>query len=144
MTITERIRQNEVAERTAWESLPNKSDFVKKAIADYKATAVGTFNDLEKGIEDVKNKAKEDYAELRKKAMQACLDEEKAIKKAIFEESSCSDLPHGGEDVFNIIWGEAYERGHSAGMCEVYNEFVELDEMFTEISKVLSKKKKAK
>jgi hypothetical protein len=143
MTISERIYQNEIAERTVWENLPNKSDFVKKAIADYKATAVGTFNELESGIADVKKKAKEDYAGLREKSLQACRDEREAIKKTIFEESSCSSLPpHSGEAVFDIIWSEAYERGHYAGMCEVYNEFVRLDSMFAKISKVLSEKKR--
>ena len=47
-------------------------------------------------------------------------------KEVIFLGSSFANHPHGRE-IFDAVWAEAYERGHSAGLMEVYNEFVELD-----------------
>ena len=51
---------------------------------------------------------------------------ESEAKEVIFLGSSFANHPHGRE-IFDAVWAEAYERGHSAGLMEVYNEFVELD-----------------
>ena len=142
MTINDKIYQMEETLQNAQYNLPDKKTFVKKAIAEYRATAVGTFNELEKGIADVKNKAKADYAKLEDEAMQNYRNQMESVQKDIFKESSCNKLPRGGKEVFDILWNEAYSRGHAHGMCAVYNEFVKLDRMCTQISKVLLSKTK--
>ena len=142
MTINDKIYQIEETLENARNSLPDKSTFVKKAIAEYKATAIGTFNELEKGIADAKNKAKEDYAKLKDEAMQNYRKQMESVQKDIFEGSSCSKLPRGGKEVFDILWNEAYSRKRSMGMCAVYDEFIKLDRMCAQISKVLLSKTK--
>ena len=142
MTIHDKIYQIEGNLENALDNLPDKSTFVKKAIAKYKATAVGTFDELEKGIADAKHKAKEDYAKLKDEAMQDYRNQVESVQKDIFKESSCSKLPRGGKEVFDILWNEAYSSGHSNGMCAVYDEFVKFDRICAQISKVLLPKKK--
>lgn len=51
---------------------------------------------------------------------------ESEAKEVIFLGSSFAEHPRGRE-IFDVIWSEAYERGHAAGLMEVYNEFIDLD-----------------
>lgn len=51
---------------------------------------------------------------------------ESEAKEVIFLGSSFANHPHGRE-IFDAVWAEAYERGHAAGLMEVYNEFIDLD-----------------
>lgn len=51
---------------------------------------------------------------------------ESEAKEIMFLASSFARHPHG-RDLFEIVWSEAYERGHSAGLMEIYNEFIDLD-----------------
>lgn len=51
---------------------------------------------------------------------------ESEAKEIMFLASSFASHPHGRE-IFDAVWAEAYERGHSAGLMEVYNEFIDLD-----------------
>ena len=60
----------------------------------------------------------------------------KAIKDQIFEDSICHDY---GREVFDKIWAEACERGHSNGMCEIVTEFDILDGFVSDLMKVVKK-----
>ena len=51
---------------------------------------------------------------------------ESEAKEIMFLASSFASPPHG-RDLFDVVWAEAYERGHSAGLMEIYNEFIDLD-----------------
>ena len=51
---------------------------------------------------------------------------ESEAKEIMFRGSSFAEHPHGRE-IFDTVWAEAYERGHSAGLMEIYNEFIDLD-----------------
>jgi len=43
------------------------------------------------------------------------------------------------EEAFDVIWNEAWDRGHSAGLSEVYYNFERLEEFLGKWSKVQSK-----
>jgi len=57
---------------------------------------------------------------------------ESEAKEVLFQNSSFSEHPHGRE-IFDAIWADAYERGHAAGLMEVYNEFIDLDTFATSV-----------
>lgn len=60
---------------------------------------------------------------------------ESEAKEVIFLGSSFADHPRGRE-IVDVIWAEAYERGHAAGLMEIYNEFIDLDTFASSIIKV--------
>lgn len=62
---------------------------------------------------------------------------ESEAKEVLFQNSSFAEHPHG-RDLFEIVWTEAYERGHSAGLMEIYNEFIDLDTFTVSILNVAS------
>lgn len=62
---------------------------------------------------------------------------ESEAKEVLFQNSSFTEHPHG-RDLFEIVWTEAYERGHSAGLMEIYNEFIDLDTFAVSILNVAS------
>ena len=57
---------------------------------------------------------------------------EAEAKEIMFLASSFASHPHGRE-IFDAVWAEAYERGHAAGLMEVYNEFIDLDTFSTSV-----------
>lgn len=60
---------------------------------------------------------------------------ESKAKEIMFLSSSFASHPHGRE-IFDTVWAEAYERGHAAGLMEIYNEFIDLDTFASSIIKV--------
>ena len=106
---------------------PNKHEIEKKATEDMKASFVGTVTELKAAKEKVKKdcdiafkKRMDDYYNTINK-----LDEE--LKNAVHRDIGFSD------EIFNIMWNVACERGHGCGYNEV---IIEIDNMYDSVKEI--------
>ena len=136
MSIEERIKQNDENSRRLYDELGTEKDFVKKAIADFQNTAVGTMTELQEKQKEVEQKAVQDYREAKRNIREKIKKEEEDIKHQIYMESNCSEYPNG-KKVFDILWNKAWDDGHACGFREVYNAFYDLDDMVMDIARAM-------
>ena len=89
---------------------------------------VGIFERLERG--DYRNKleyptGRYDGAAERRKEYR---EEDNRIRRA-FREDVLRDVGLDGHPKASMLWDKAWERGHSSGYYEVYNEVLDLSEL---------------
>lgn len=93
-------------------------------IDEFNASFVGTKEQYDKEIKKIEAKAKEIYREYVAEREEKCGKVEEKVKEAIFSES-----PFSSSEINEMIYTEAYNRGHAGGFFEVYYEFRDLAEL---------------
>lgn len=135
--IIEQIRQMEKDENKDWEKIPAFSTFLSERTENYRKNTVGTLDELQKGLKVLKDDALKEYRLIKESLREIHAERWKSIQNQIFEDSLCHEY---GEELFKKMWKMAYDKGHSNGMVEVYNEFDELDDYTYDVIQLVKSK----
>ena len=137
MQLWEEIKKIQNEENEAWNKLPSFSAVWKKKEEEYRKNTVGTLEELEKGLKELRDKTWKENRLAEQRIREEFSAKRDAIKKRIFEDALCYKY---GEKVLEKMWDIAYSKGHSCGLMEVMTEFDELDDYIYDIIQLVNKK----
>ena len=120
-------------------SFPGRSAIMEEHINKFKESFVGTYDELQKRIKEVREEANQIYYRKKKENDKLIRQKEDEMFNYIFDNSLVKNLPNGRK-VFDKLWSSAWSDQHSYGYEAVYNNFEEKEDDFLELYKFTQEK----
>lgn len=110
----------------------SREEIMSEYIDNFKKSFVGTYDELQAKIKEVREEAKQEFYRKKDKNDKLIRQKEDEMLDYIFDNSSVKNLPNGRK-VFDKLWEKAWRDEYSYGYEAVYNDFEDKEADFLEM-----------
>jgi hypothetical protein len=113
-------------------SFPSRTTIMEDYINNCKKSFVGTYDELQKRMKEVREEAKQIYYKKKDENDKLIQLKEAEMLDYLFDYSLVKKLPNGRK-VFDKLWEKAWRDEHSCGYYAVYSDYEEKEADFMEL-----------